>query len=99
MDGNTLLIMSLIKLYREDWVNKKSTKRLKIISRKCKINSNNLYNTMNLLKSFNLSINKEIENLYIEYICKCAELDNIIFSREYYISETEPKIWTKRNKL
>lgn len=79
--------MSLVKLDREDWVNKKSTKRLKIILRKCRINYNRLYASMELLKSYNLPADKNIYNLYNEYLLKAATLDNIIFRRDPHDTE------------
>lgn len=79
--------MSLIRLDRPEWINKKSTKRLKIILRKCRINYNRLYNTMEVLKSYNLPIDKSVDNLYEAYLLKAATLDNIIFRRDPHDTE------------
>jgi len=88
--------MSLVKLHRQEWADKKSTKRLKIILNKCRRNYNELYRVIHLCKSYDLPTEK-VDALYEAWVLKAAKLENIIFRREYYIPETEPKIWTKKN--
>lgn len=79
--------MSLVKLHRPDWAENKSTKRLKIILAKCRRNYKKLYNTMELMKSYNLPILKEVGDLYEKYLLKAATLDNLIYRRDPHNTE------------
>lgn len=72
--------MSLVKLHRENWADKKSIKRLKVIRSKCRKNYNELYKVINLCKSYNLPT-ETIDKLYEEWVLKAAKIDNIIFRR------------------
>ena len=72
--------MSLVKLYRKDWADKKSTKRLKTVLKKCRVNYIELYKIMYVLKSYNIST-KDVETLYNSWVLKAAQLDNIITRR------------------
>ena len=82
MDGNTLLIMSLVKLHREDWAKKKSTKRLRVLLKKCRQNYLGLQSIVRSLKSFDLPVDRSIVVAYEKYLLDSAKLDNIIYRRE-----------------
>lgn len=79
--------MSLIKLnkdnrIKESWWDKKSIKRLEVILFKCRKHYNTLYNTISVLKSHNLPIDEKIENLYLSWVHRSAQLDNIIYHKK-----------------
>jgi hypothetical protein len=79
--------MSLIKLnaenrIKESWWDKKSIKRLDIILFKSRKNYNTLSNTIDILKSYNLPIDENIEKLYNSWIYRSAQLDNIIYHKK-----------------
>lgn len=78
--------MSLVKLdslgdARETWYEKKSLKRLKVILKKCKINLNNLEQSLKTLKSHNLPT-KEVKELYSKWYIKVLAVDIIVYHYE-----------------
>lgn len=72
--------MSLARLDRKGWAEKKSTRRLKVILKKCRENYVKLHGISITLHQYNLPV-EEVLTLYHSYVLKAATLDNIIKRR------------------
>lgn len=73
--------MSLVRIDREIWMEKKFIKWLKIFRSKLRRNYNELFRVIDILKFYNLDI-FDLYFLCEKWIYNVVFLDNIIFRRE-----------------